>query len=200
MWLASSENFPFPFHWPAKRPLCDQFSRERVLETHGYPKKLLIQFQMWKRWIVKHILTYYSLFARNCNHKSWARLWHEWFILWCNSACYPIAKYGRFMWDASQWNHIPKYRFCLQIDVQLVHDMSGLWTAESIQKTIFALSSEHLCRSEGSRERAVQIDLKHFHEQHKSGSFSGTFIRLRFPRNRKYIDIWSHFREELREK
>jgi hypothetical protein len=43
---------------------------------------------------------------------------------------------------------------------QEVQDVSGLRTAESIQKKIFAPLCEYLCRSEEPRERAIQIGVK----------------------------------------
>jgi hypothetical protein len=45
-----------------------------------------------------------------------------------------------------------------------VSDISGLPTAKSVQKKIFARFCEYLCRSEESRELAVHIGVKRFHE------------------------------------
>jgi hypothetical protein len=47
--------------------------------------------------------------------------------------------------------------------MQEVHGASGLLTDKSIQKKIFALLSEDLCRSEESRQRAVQVSVKPFY-------------------------------------
>jgi hypothetical protein len=97
-------------------------------------------------------------------------------------------------------NFIPWYELCLQIGMQQVRDVSGLWTAESLQKEILAHLCECFRRSEEPRELAVHIGVKSLHERHKWGALSGTFIRLHFPRNRKrtYIFISSQFNMESR--
>jgi hypothetical protein len=95
-------------------------------------------------------------------------------------------------------NYIPWYQSCLQIDMQSVLDVSRLRTAESIQKKIFAFLCEFLRRSEDSRELVIQIGLKSFHQQHKWGSLSGTFIRLRFPTNKKWTSISVRTADEIR--
>jgi hypothetical protein len=51
--------------------------------------------------------------------------------------------------------------------VQSVRDVSGLRTAQSIQKKIFGVFCEDLCRIEELRELAAQIGVKPFPEQHK---------------------------------
>jgi hypothetical protein len=148
--------FPFPFHWLDNDHDADRPLREWVIEMHIYPHTLSISFYMWHKWILKHIFMYHILFARNCSHNSWGKLWHQWCTLSCTSASNPIIQYRKLMWNASQWI------IFLDMDrdfrsVQWVPNVSGLWPSESIQKKFLTLWCEYLCRSEELRKLAVQI-------------------------------------------
>jgi hypothetical protein len=143
---------------------------------------------MWNRWILKHILMCHVLFARSCSHNSWAGCGK-------NGAQWSAPRYAIRLPNMEVLYEIPNNELYLLIwavsSDRYAINSQGIGTANRWRnlKESFPAFVRVSLQKRGVA-RAVQIDVKPLHYQHKWGSLSGAFRRFPLPGNRKCTYIF----------
>jgi hypothetical protein len=110
-----------------------------------------------KRKMFKDTFIHHISFTLRSSYKSQICMRHECCTLLCTWVCHSIRQYGGLVKDANQWKYSPQDGAALEITVQQIYLLSGLWTDEPSQMEIFTLLFGSLCKSKRSHWWLVQI-------------------------------------------